>query len=135
MSAAAYPLRRMLVESLTMLAADAPDQRAWSEEHRMPTDALALEFNDAFAMVDVFVEEGLFDLGPAVLADLKVIHGLFTTMRGRANAERWTLDALAHDPGWTAIRETARRVLGRIDGERSAQAWKDPRPHSGDRLV
>ena len=99
-----------------MLAADASDQRAWSEEHRMPTDELALDFNDAFMMVDVFVEEGLFDPGPAVLADLKAIDSLFTVMSGRAHAERWTFAALEHDPGWIAIRETARRVLGLIGG-------------------
>ncbi|GGX45612.1 hypothetical protein [Streptomyces chryseus] len=44
--------RRLLIESLTVLAADAPAQVAWLDEHRVVADDIALDFEHALRMAD-----------------------------------------------------------------------------------
>lgn len=51
------------------------------------------------------------------LPDLQAIDELFSDMSGSHNADRWSLDALADDPGWVTVQGTARRVLVRLVGE------------------
>jgi hypothetical protein len=101
--------RRLLVESLTVLAADASVQVAWLERHDVPTDEIALDFDHAFRMTGRLVEEG--QLSRNVLPELRDIDVVFNEMSGEQNAARWTRDALASDAGWIKARQLARRIL------------------------
>ncbi|GGM20624.1 hypothetical protein GCM10010129_76180 [Streptomyces fumigatiscleroticus] len=101
--------RRLLIEALTVLAADAQAQIAWLAAHDVVTDEIALDFDHAFGLADVLVEEG--NLDPGVLADVREIDAVLAEMSGAVNAERWTKDALCVDAGWSRARRLARRVL------------------------
>jgi hypothetical protein len=50
--------RRLLLESLTMLAADAQTQATWLAKHGVMTDEIALGFDHTFGMAEALVEEG-----------------------------------------------------------------------------
>ncbi|MER5402586.1 hypothetical protein [Streptomyces sp. NPDC002599] len=101
--------RRLLLESLTMLAADAQSQVAWLAKYDVVTDEFALDFDHAFRMAETLVEEG--QLGRGVLPDLQEIDAALGEMSGAENAGRWTRDALSVDEGWIQARRLARRVL------------------------
>ncbi|MFI9248054.1 hypothetical protein ACIGXF_37085 [Streptomyces sp. NPDC053086] len=103
--------RRLLIESLTVMAAPASDQTTWLEKHGVVTDEIALDFEHAFRMAERLVEEGL--LGRDSLPDLRVIDSIFDGMTRNETTNRWTTAALGSDPGWSAVRELARTVLAR----------------------
>lgn len=53
--------RRLLIESLTVLAADARSQVAWLDRHGAVTDEIALDFTHAFGMAEALVDAGQHD--------------------------------------------------------------------------
>jgi hypothetical protein len=116
--------RQLLINALVMLSADPAEQRTWIEKHRVATDEFALDFDHAFRLVPALNEEGWLDAD--VLLDLKAIDEAFSAMSGEQNSERWSITALASDPGWTMVRETARRVLVLLVGD-----WRHPLPDGG----
>lgn len=111
--------RRLLIESLTVLAADAQTQVAWLARHDVVTDEIALDFYHAFGMAEVLVEEGQLDRG--VLPDLREIDAVLSEMSGAEHAGWWTTDALCVDEGWSRARRVARRVLAAELGD-----WQQP---------
>ncbi|WP_246096191.1 hypothetical protein [Streptomyces botrytidirepellens] len=113
--------RRLLIESLTVLAADAEAQVAWLVRHAVMTDEIALDFDHAFRMAWSLVEEGQVDRG--VMADLQELDAIISGMSGGDNADRWTRHALSTDEGWALARRLARRVLVEELGE-----WQQPLP-------
>lgn len=113
--------RRLLLESLTVLAADAQSQVAWLAKHDVVPDEIALDFDHAFGVAEALVEEG--QLGRGVLPGLREIDALLSEMSGAENAGRWTRDALSIDEGWIQARRLARRVLVAELGE-----WQQPLP-------
>ncbi|MEU5116912.1 hypothetical protein AB0G64_36125 [Streptomyces longwoodensis] len=113
--------RRLLLEALAVLAADASSQVAWLAKHDVVTDEIALDFDHAFGMADALVGEG--QLGCGVLPDLREIGALLREMSGAENADRWTRDALSVDEGWSQTRQLARRVLVAELGQ-----WQQPLP-------
>lgn len=113
--------RCLLVQSLTVVAADPSAQLAWVDEHGVPTDEVALDFDHAFRMVESLVNDG--EVGREVLPELRAIDAIFAGMSGRENSDRWSREALAVDPGWGEARELARRVLIDVLGE-----WRLPMP-------
>lgn len=113
--------RRLLLESLTVLAADAQTQVAWLAKHGVMADEIALDFDHAFGMAAALVEEGQLDRG--ALPDLREIDAVLGEMSGAENADRWTRDALSVDERWGRARRTARRVLVAELGE-----WQQPLP-------
>ncbi|MEU1465698.1 hypothetical protein ABZ467_34620 [Streptomyces sp. NPDC005727] len=113
--------RRLLIASLTVLAADPQTQIGWLARHKVVTDEIALDFDHAFGMAEVLAEEGYLDRG--VLPDLREIDAILSKMSGPENADRWTKDALCVDDGWSHARRLARRVLVAELGE-----WQRPLP-------
>ncbi len=113
--------RRLLIESLTVLAADAQVQAAWLDSHGVMTDEIALDFDHAFRMAEALVAEG--QLSVEVTTDLQEIDAILSAMGDGENADRWTRDALSTDEGWGHARRLARRVLGAELGE-----WQQPLP-------
>ncbi|WP_328946061.1 hypothetical protein OG259_36080 [Streptomyces sp. NBC_00250] len=101
--------RRLLIESLTVLAADAQIQAAWLDRHGVVTDEIALDFDHAFGLADELVAQGRLTSG--VMADLEGIDVILSGMSGGENHDRWTRDALSTDEGWAEARRLARRVL------------------------
>lgn len=113
--------RRLLLDSLTVLAADAPAQAAWLAEYGVLTDELALDFDHAFRMAEALVKDGQLDR--AVLSDLRQIDALLSAMSGAENSRRWTTDGLSVDEGWSRTRQLARKALVAELGE-----WQWPLP-------
>ncbi|WP_223887013.1 hypothetical protein [Streptomyces viridosporus] len=113
--------RRLLMEALTVLAADAQAQVSWLVKHAVMTDEIALDFDHAFRMAEALVAEG--QLAHGVMADLQEIDVVLSGMSGGGNADRWTGDALSIDGGWALARRLARRVLVAELGE-----WQQPLP-------
>ncbi|MGW0184616.1 hypothetical protein ACWDV7_02495 [Streptomyces sp. NPDC003362] len=113
--------RRLLIESLTVLAADAQSQVAWLDRHGVGADEIALDFGEAVGMVEALVNEG--HLGRGALPHLLEIDAILSEMSGAENADRWTRDALSVDEGWSQTRRLARRVLVAELG-----GWQQPLP-------
>ncbi|MDI1459044.1 hypothetical protein NHG22_35340 [Streptomyces sp. ATE26] len=113
--------RRLLVEALTVLAADPQTQIAWLARHNVVTDEIALDFDHAFGMAESLAEEGYVDR--EVLPDLREIDAVLSEMSGPENADRWTKEALHVDEGWIRARRLARRTLVAELGE-----WQQPLP-------
>ncbi|MFI6107500.1 hypothetical protein [Streptomyces sp. NPDC051310] len=99
----------MLLESLAVLAADAPSQVAWLTKHDVVTDEIALDFDHALGMAEALVDEGHLNSG--VLPDLRENDAVLSEMSGAENADRGTKGALSGDEGWAQTRRLARRVL------------------------
>ncbi|WP_439673471.1 hypothetical protein [Embleya sp. MST-111070] len=114
-------LWRLLIESLTTLAADPADQLAWLDEYGVGTDELALDFDHAHRLVPSLVEAGRLD--GEVVAELRRIDVLFEGMSGRENVGRRTREALLADSGWVEIRTSSRRLLAGLVGD-----WRLPMP-------
>ncbi|MFF3002218.1 hypothetical protein ACFVTF_05340 [Kitasatospora sp. NPDC057940] len=112
---------RLLVEALTVLAADPSAQLTWVDERGVLTDEVALDFDHAFRMAEGLVEDG--DLSGEVLRDLRAIDAIFAGMSGRENSDRWNREALTVDPGWIEARKLARQILIGMRGE-----WCLPMP-------
>ena len=110
-----------MLESLTVLAAEAQTQATWLAKHGVMTDEIALDFDHTFGMTEALVEEGQLDRG--ALPDLREIDAVLGEMSGAENADRWTRDALPADEGWGRARPAARRVLVAELGE-----WQQPLP-------
>ncbi|MGK5640628.1 hypothetical protein ACSNOK_20270 [Streptomyces sp. URMC 126] len=113
--------RRLLLDALALLAADASEQIAWLTEHGVAADEIALDFDHAFGMAGALAGEGW--LGRSVLRDLREIDGVLRAMSGTGNADRWERDAPAVDEGWDRVRRAARRVLVAELGD-----WRRPLP-------
>ncbi|MFD7233376.1 hypothetical protein [Streptomyces sp. NPDC059881] len=113
--------RRLLIESLIMLAADSGPQVSWLAGYGVMPDELALDFDHAFGMAEALVAEGYLTHG--VMPDLRDIDATLSSMGGAEHADRWTTGALDTDEGWALVRELARRVLVAELGE-----WQQPLP-------
>ncbi|MEU4170399.1 hypothetical protein AB0F46_26420 [Streptomyces sp. NPDC026665] len=113
--------RRLLIESLSVLAADAQTQVAWLVRYAVMADEIALDFDHAFSMAESLVTEGR--LAHGVVADLQRINATLSEMSGAENADRWTRNVLSSDEGWALTRQLARRVLVAEVGE-----WQQPLP-------
>ncbi|MER5785536.1 hypothetical protein ABT104_28060 [Streptomyces mobaraensis] len=101
--------RRLLLDSLTLLAADAPAQTAWLDRHGVPPGEIALTFDDAFRMTETLIADG--QLGPDALPALREIDSVLAGMSGAENAGNWTKEALSTATGWHRARRAARRLL------------------------
>ncbi|MGW0903307.1 hypothetical protein [Streptomyces sp. NPDC002853] len=101
--------RRLLIESLTVLSADAQTQVGWLDEHGVMTDEIALDFDHALLVAEALVEKGR--LTDALMADLHEIDGVLSGIGEGDDADRWTRDALSTDEGWARARQLARLVL------------------------
>jgi hypothetical protein len=75
-----------LIESLTVLTADASVQVAWAKECCVVTDEIALDFDHAFRMVERLAEED--HIGLVALPDLREIDLIFSEMSGVEHADR-----------------------------------------------
>ncbi|MET9645197.1 hypothetical protein [Streptomyces syringium] len=113
--------RRLLIESLTVVAAEASVQVAWLYRHGVLADEIALGFDDAFRLAGRLAEEGL--LGREALPALRALGVIFHEMSGQEDAGRWTKNALSTDEGWQQARRLARKVLVAELGE-----WSLPLP-------
>ncbi|MEU1077233.1 MULTISPECIES: hypothetical protein [unclassified Streptomyces] len=113
--------RRLLIESLTVLAADAPAQVAWLSRHGVLPDDIALDFDHAQRMAHNLMTEG--QLAPTALADLKEIDTVLSAMSAGHDTGRWTTKALSTDPGWNLARRLARQILVKELG-----TWSQPLP-------
>ncbi|MDQ0847071.1 hypothetical protein [Streptomyces sp. V1I6] len=114
--------RRLLIESLTVLAADAQTQAAWLDRYGVMTDEIALDFDHAFRMTEALAAEG--HLAEGITADLQEIDMILSRMSDGDNADRWTRDALSTDEeGWGRARRLARRLLVAELG-----GWQQPLP-------
>ncbi|MFE1443940.1 hypothetical protein [Streptomyces sp. NPDC058739] len=113
--------RRLLIESLTVLAADARIQVAWLVRYGVMADEIVLDFDHAVRMAGGLVEEGQLDRG--VLPDLREIDAVLTAMGEAGNTDQWTREALFADDGWGRARQLARRVLVAELGD-----WQRPLP-------
>ncbi|MEY9877932.1 hypothetical protein ABH931_007456 [Streptacidiphilus sp. MAP12-33] len=102
------------------MAADASEQLAWVDRYRMLTDEIALDFEHAYRGV---AGAGEAELDREVLSDLKTIDEIFDGMSGQDQADRWSDEAVASDPGWAETRALARRVLQVRVGD-----WRLPMP-------
>ncbi|MFJ6636213.1 hypothetical protein ACIQMR_33240 [Streptomyces sp. NPDC091376] len=113
--------RRLLIESLIVLAADSGPQVSWLVAHGVMPDEIALDFDHAFGMAEALVADG--QLTRDVLPDLREIDEVLSSMSGAEHAGRWTTGALDTDEGWALARGLARRVLVAELGE-----WQHPLP-------
>lgn len=107
-------LRQWIVDALAVVAADAPDQAAWVERHGVVVDEIALNYDDALRALDGPIGRGRIDAG--LVDALREIDGLFASMSGIENGDRWTGEALAGDCGWERARRLARGVLVELTG-------------------
>lgn len=115
--------RRLLIESLTVLAAEASVQVAWLDQHGVLADEIVLDFDDAFRLAGRLVEEGL--LGGEVLPELRAVGVIFHEMSSQEDVGRWAKDALSTDEGWQQVRRLAQEVLVAELGE-----WSLPMPET-----
>nr|WP_308800973.1 hypothetical protein [Streptomyces polyasparticus] len=114
-------LRRLLIDSLSVLAADASVQTAWLDEHEVAVDEIALDFDHAFRMANRLVEHD--QISGSAAAELREIDVLLAGMSGHEQADRWTRDALVSDAGWSQARQLAHQVLIELTG-----GWEHPLP-------
>ncbi|WP_240958566.1 hypothetical protein [Streptomyces barkulensis] len=110
-----------MIESLTVLAADAQTQAAWLAKCGVMTDEIALDFDHAFGMAGSLMLAGC--LTRRVVAGLQEVDATLNAMSSEGNADRWTRDALSTDEGWALARRLARQVLVVEVGE-----WQRPLP-------
>ncbi|MFI8484030.1 hypothetical protein [Streptomyces rubrogriseus] len=94
--------RRLMMEALTVLAADSQVQVSWLVRHAVMTDEIALDFDHAFRMAEAVVADG--EPARGVMADLREIDVVLSKMSGGRNADRWTRDALSTDAAVLAER-------------------------------
>ncbi|MFF2852884.1 hypothetical protein ACFVT5_42355 [Streptomyces sp. NPDC058001] len=113
--------RRLLIDSLLVVAADASVQVSWLVNHGVSADEITLDFDHACRMAERLAEAGHLD--HQVLPGLREIDTVFSEMSGEGNADRWTEDALSSDEGWNQARRLARRVLDVEVG-----GWDQPLP-------
>lgn len=113
--------QRLLIESLTVLSADARTQVGWLDKHGVMTDEIALDFDHAFRMAETLLAEG--QLTGEVMADLQEIDVVLSGMSDGDSADRWTRGALSFDEGCALARRLARRVLVAELSE-----WQQPLP-------
>ncbi|MFE3456572.1 hypothetical protein ACFXKD_03430 [Nocardiopsis aegyptia] len=106
--------RHPLVDALAVVAADASRQAAWVDRHGAVTDEIALNFDDASRMLDAWGERRQIDGN--VVGLVRGIDAVFAGMSGAGNSDRWTEEALSHDPGWDRARQLARQALVELTG-------------------
>ncbi|WP_351232408.1 hypothetical protein [Streptomyces sp. NPDC002133] len=115
---------KYLIETLTMLAVDARDQRTWLDKYRLETDDLALDYENARASIVLLAEAGRIDV--AMESRLARIDAILDAMSGAEQASRWTYEALTADTGWLKVRQLAREALTELAG-----TWHQPLPTLG----
>jgi hypothetical protein len=104
-----------LAETLVMLGASPDEQVAWLDRHGWDEDELALDFDWANGWVPWSVDERSPGLLSPVLHDLlRRIDDRLREMGGPANADKWTPEGLATDPGWAEVRNLASQALTEI---------------------
>lgn len=113
--------QHLLVDALAVVAADPSHQVAWVERHDVVVDEIALNFDDAFRMLEGWIEQQL--IGEGSVGALREIDSLFTSMSGPGTSGRWIPSALSSDKGWKQVRRLARRVLIDVTGR-----WDHPLP-------
>ncbi|MFJ3640706.1 hypothetical protein ACIPRD_13215 [Streptomyces sp. NPDC090108] len=101
--------RRMLIESVVLVAAAPSVQMAWLHQAGVEPDEIALYFDDAFRLAERLVEDG--QIGQGALALLRMIDEVFDGMTQDTGADRWSGEALSTDAGWERARELACEVL------------------------
>ncbi|MFD7966290.1 hypothetical protein ACFV5J_36450 [Streptomyces zaomyceticus] len=101
--------RRLLIETVVVVAAEPSAQVAWLEKYGVAPDEIALGFDGAFPLAGQLVEEG--QLGRALLPSLRTIDEVFVEMTQDVKVDRWTRAALFTDAGWARARRLAREVL------------------------
>ncbi|MGQ5654232.1 hypothetical protein ACUJ8H_30100 [Streptomyces sp. EKR5.2] len=104
-----------MIQALAVLGADSADQLAWIDKHKVVTDELALEFDDAFRLMADLRQEEFLDA--EALGKLQLIDAVLGEMSGREHAERWSREALATDSGWRQVRTLARDLLVSLQGD------------------
>ena len=105
---------RLLVESLTNLAAD-PESQLTYLGPVWDTAELAEDHVAPARNVGWLCDEGL--ISPRVRELAERITEVFDAMSGPEKAERWSEQALATDPGWVEIRAMAREALSALGSE------------------
>lgn len=96
-----------LKHAVQRLALDPPAQVAQFPDFVVVADELALDLDhwlevcEAWSYID----------SPDVVAALKTINDHLDQVSGSEQAERWTVEALAADPGWIEVRAMAREAL------------------------
>ncbi len=95
-----------LMHVVQRLALDAPGQIEQERGFPLAADEMALDFGHWFLVCtsNAYIDQRL-------AAQLKTIDDLLTDMSGPQSSDRWTLDALGTDPGWTRVRERAKEAL------------------------
>ncbi|MFF8884042.1 hypothetical protein [Streptomyces flaveolus] len=99
----------MLIEAVVVVAAPASDQVAWLDKYGVPSDEIALGFDDAFCLAGRLVDEG--QLSREVLPSLQMIDEVFSEMSQVIDVDRWAREALSTDAGWGRARQLAREAL------------------------
>ncbi|MEV4331906.1 hypothetical protein AB0K02_15455 [Streptomyces sp. NPDC049597] len=113
--------RPLLIESLTVLAAEPQAQAAWLDSHGVVTDEIALGFDHALRMAEALVAGG--QMADGVMVGLQEIDVTLSAMSDGHSADRWTKRALSTDEGWAQARRLACQVLVAELGE-----WQQPLP-------
>jgi hypothetical protein len=111
---------RWITPLLAFLAADTPDQTAWSRTHQVRTAAVAEEVKFSLHLAVGMKDRGSLDA--AALANLKAIGQLCDGVIQRGDLGRWE-EAVQVDPAWNEIRTLARQIL--ID---RLSTWDQPLP-------
>lgn len=113
-------LRSWTLRLMTLLAADAPDQRAWLGERELDTESVVEE-----AELLCRVAEGLTERGALESSDLYGLQAIGRRLGEIDAASRVGLwaDALSTDRAWDDVRSLARQFLLMALGD-----WRQPLP-------
>lgn len=103
------PLLHLLHESVRALALDADRQEALFPAFVVVADELALNFDDAFRLVDQLLAAGR--ISPDQHAALVPIDALLAAMTARGEPALWTPRALREREEWRAVRAAARHAM------------------------
>lgn len=120
---------RLLVDAVTVLAADAAAQVRWVGDAHV--DELGLEFGNAFSVVSTLQRVDGVDFTAEVLAALGRIDATLTSMSGDAAPWLWTTDALIRSERWADLRDQARAVLSVLPPCPTASPASPASPASG----
>ncbi|GAA2551853.1 hypothetical protein ACPCT9_23625 [Streptomyces koyangensis] len=110
-------LRRLLVDSLIALAADAPAQATWARRHGVPTDEFALDFDHALRTAGSRLAEAAGST--PTTETLRRLDALLRAMSGPDQADRWSRVRVNDWPSATAStisRERRRRSCWVMSG-------------------
>ncbi|MEU6210851.1 hypothetical protein ABZ891_13150 [Streptomyces sp. NPDC047023] len=103
-----------LLTAVALLAAPAQDQLAWLDQHAVPVDEIALNFDDATVMAPQLGDEGW--LTPEALSDITQMDGLLNLLAADKGSTVWTAQGLRTHEQWRRVRQEAERFL-QAEGE------------------